>query len=94
MINQLVNLSTNKKELNNKEGFDEIMKNCTGDCPGYTDTSIISKETFNYNNNNSKIDNKETMYESAPNNNYKYITFILIIVIILLILYIIKLSKK
>ena len=43
-MHNLVNLSNNKQQFNNAEGFKQIIKNCTGDCPGYTNIEI--KELF------------------------------------------------
>ena len=42
-MHNLVNLSNNKKIYDYNSGLQEIITNCTGDCPGYTNTSI-SKE--------------------------------------------------
>ena len=74
LMHNLVNLSNNKKEYSNSEGFEEIKKNCIGDCPG---------KILNYNYNENFIDSFTTkIYDN------KYI-YILIGIIILLIIYII-----
>jgi hypothetical protein len=39
-MHNLVNILNNKKEYENDEAIEEIIKNCTGDCPGYTNTNI------------------------------------------------------
>lgn len=45
-MHNLVNIDNKKKEYNNSEGLQEIIKNCTGDCPGYTNTNIkIEKDS-------------------------------------------------
>ena len=49
-MHNLVNISTNKKEYSYEEGLQEIIKNSTGDCPGYTDTSIDNKHNKTNNN--------------------------------------------
>ena len=47
-MHNLVNISNKKKEYTMSEGLEEIIKNSTGDCPGYTDTSILKKNKNNY----------------------------------------------
>ena len=74
LMHNLVNLSNNKKEYTNSEGFEEIKKNCIGDCPG---------KIRNYNENEDFID----LFTNKIYDN-KYI-YILIGIIAILIIYII-----
>lgn len=46
-MHNLVNLSNNKKIYDYNDGLKEIIANCTGDCPGYTNTSIDEPENVN-----------------------------------------------
>jgi hypothetical protein len=75
LMHNLVNLSNNKKVYSNSEGFEEIKKNCIGDCPG---------KILNYNDN--FIDSFTNIF-SNNNSNNKYI-YILIGIIVMLIIYI------
>ena len=76
-MHNLVNLSKNTTQYNNAEGFKQIIKNCTGDCPGYTNIDI--KELFSSNN--------------STNDLLSTTNIILIIIIIILIFIIVKCQK-
>ena len=77
-MHNLVNLSNNKKIYDNDEGLEEIIKNSTGDCPGYTNFSINKYE------NTSTLENKDKRV-----NKHKLYNKILVVIIILLILFLI-----
>jgi len=74
-MHNLVNLSNNKKIYDNAEGLEEIIKNSTGDCPGYTNFSI----------------NKESIIENKNKyvNKHKLYNKILVVIILLLLLFLI-----
>ena len=69
-MHNLVNISNKKKEYSNEEGLIEIIKNSTGDCPGYTDFLINKPISENFDN--------------TPNNkNNLFITIIVILILII-----------
>jgi len=76
-MHNLVNISNNKKTFNSSNGLKEIIKNCTGDCPGYTNIEI-----------NQDADNIEIF--SSDNSIISMTNIILIIIIIILIFFIVK----
>jgi len=58
-MHNLVNITKTKKtkELSYKEGYNNIIKSFTGDCPGYTDIRLSEKETFTSTNNTLSLTN-------------------------------------
>ena len=69
-MHNLVNLSNNKKVFNNEDGLKEIIKNCTGDCPGNSNIVLYYDK---------ECDNK--WYKSSM----LYIILLLVIIIIYLV---------
>lgn len=70
-MHNLVNLSNKKKEFSNEEGLREIIKNCTGDCPGYTDTTIKR--------------NTDSFTETNESSRKNFIIVIVILILIILL---------
>ena len=75
LMHNLVNIQNNKKKYTDKEAFTEIIKNCTGDCPGYTNISLGNTiDKFSSNGN--------IIFFSSTNIIFMVIIFILVLIII------------